>query len=211
MRQVICFGDSNTFGYIPGTGKRYTWGKRWTSILSEKLSGTDSRVVEEGLVGRTTIFEDPLRDGRCGVKLLPVILETHAPSDEDLVVIMLGTNDCKAIYGASPEVIAKGVGRLVRQVKAYSDKVKILIISPIHLGENVWKEGFDPEFDVNSVEISKKLAAEYRKISKAENTYFLDASEYAVPSETDEEHMDEENHSRLALAVYEKIRDIRSA
>ena len=90
-------------------------------------------------------------------------------------------------------------------------KVKILIISPIHLGENVWKEGFDPEFDVNSVEISKKLAAEYRKISKAENTYFLDASEYAVPSETDEEHMDEENHSRLALAVYEKIRDIRSA
>ena len=211
MRQVICFGDSNTFGYIPGTGKRYTWGKRWTSILSEKLSGTDSRVVEEGLVGRTTIFEDPLRDGRCGVKLLPVILETHAPSDEDLVVIMLGTNDCKAIYGASPEVIAKGVGRLVRQVKAYSDKVKILIISPIHLGENVWKEGFDPEFDVNSVEISKKLAAEYRKISKAENTYFLDASEYSVPSETDEEHMDEENHRRLALAVYEKIRDIRSA
>lgn len=211
MRQVICFGDSNTFGYIPGTGKRYPWGKRWTSILSEKLAGTDSRVVEEGLVGRTTIFEDPLRDGRCGVKLLPVILETHAPSDEDLVVIMLGTNDCKAIYGASPEVIAKGVGRLVRQVKAYSDKVKILIISPIHLGENVWKEGFDPEFDGNSVEISKKLAAEYRKISRAENTYFLDASEFAVPSKTDEEHMDEDNHSRLASAVYEKIRAIRCA
>ena len=157
MRQVICFGDSNTFGYIPGTGKRYPWGKRWTSILSEKLAGTDFRVVEEGLVGRTTIFEDPLRDGRCGVKLLPVILETHAPSDEDLVVIMLGTNDCKAIYGASPEVIAKGVGRLVRQVKAYSDKVKILIISPIHLGENVWKEGFDPDLTETRSRYPKSL------------------------------------------------------
>ncbi len=210
MRQIICFGDSNTFGYIPGTGKRYPWGVRWTSILSEKLARTDLRVVEEGLVGRTTIFEDPLRDGRCGVKLLPVILETHAPSDEDLVVIMLGTNDCKAIYGASPEVIAKGVGRLVRQIKAYSEKVKILIISPIHLGENVWKEGFDPEFDRNSVEISKKLAAEYRKISKAENTYFLDASEFAVPSGKDEEHMDEKEHGKLASAVYEKIRAIQN-
>ena len=211
MRQVICFGDSNTFGYIPGTGKRFPWGVRWTSVLDEKLAGTDLRVVEEGLVGRTTIFEDPLRDGRCGVRLLPVILETHAPADEDLVVIMLGTNDCKAIYGASPEVIAKGVARLVRQVRAYSDKVKILVVSPIHLGENVWKEGFDPEFDENSVEISKKLAAEYRKISKAENTYFLDASEYADPSETDQEHMNEENHKKLATAIYENIMRMQCA
>ena len=37
MKQIICFGDSNTYGYIPGTGKRYPWGIRWTSILNEKL------------------------------------------------------------------------------------------------------------------------------------------------------------------------------
>jgi len=208
MKQIICFGDSNTFGYIPGTGKRYPWGVRWTSLLSQKLGNEEFRVVEEGLVGRTTIFEDPLRDGRCGVKSFPLILETHAPSESDVVVIMLGTNDCKTAYGASPELVGKGTERLIKQIKAYTDRTNILLVSPIHLGEKVWQSEYDPEFNQNSVSVSKRLAEEYRKVSQSENVYFLDASEFAQPSETDQEHMNEEGHRQFAEAVYNKIKSI---
>lgn len=91
MKQILCFGDSNTWGLIPKTGERFPWGIRWTSILSEKLGQDKYHVVEEGLCGRTTVFDDPLRDGRCGVKVLPTLLESHDPID--LSIIMLGTND----------------------------------------------------------------------------------------------------------------------
>lgn len=208
MKQIICFGDSNTYGYIPETGKRYPWGIRWTSILSEKLGNDDFRVVEEGLCGRTTVFEDPLRDGRCGVRSFPTILETHAPSEEDVVVIMLGTNDCKTAYGASPELIALGAGKLLGQIRAFSEKTKIILVSPIHLGKKVWQSGFDPEFSEKSVDVSLRLSEEYRKLSERADVFFLDASEYAQPSEADQEHMNEEGHRNFAEAVYRKIIEI---
>ena len=38
MKQILCFGDSNTYGLIPGTtNQRYGWGTRWTSILDDKV------------------------------------------------------------------------------------------------------------------------------------------------------------------------------
>ena len=93
MRQILCFGDSNTYGLIPGTANRYSWGTRWTSILDEKLQFYGYRVAEEGLCGRTTMLAEAYRPGRSGIDMLPAILETHRPLE--LVVLMLGANDCK--------------------------------------------------------------------------------------------------------------------
>lgn len=107
MKQILCFGDSNTYGLVPATTDRYGWGVRWTSIINEKLGLQEYRVIEEGLCGRTTVFDDPFREGRRGTQLFPTLLETHRLLD--CIVIMLGTNDCKTVYGASAGVIAKGV------------------------------------------------------------------------------------------------------
>lgn len=160
MKQILCFGDSNTWGLDGETGKRFLWEERWTGILQEKLADRDIRIVEEGLCGRTTIFEDPLRLGRRGTELLPTLLETHTP---DAVVLMLGTNDCKTIFGASAEIIGKGIARLLEQINQYADKMKVLVISPIYLGEKVWQDGYDQEFSPESVEVSKKLEPVYEK------------------------------------------------
>ena len=97
-------------------------------------------VQEEGLCGRTTIFDDPLRAGRRGTELLPVVLETHSPID--IVILMLGTNDCKSHYGASAEVIGLGIRQLIQQVKAGVPDAKLILVSPIQLGEDVW-DGYD--------------------------------------------------------------------
>lgn len=150
MRTILCFGDSNTYGYRPDTGERYAEDTRWTGILREKLKDRKIEVIEEGLVGRTTVFEDSIRPGRKGIDYLVPLLETHAPVDE--LVLMLGTNDCKSIYKASPEVIGLGIERLIKGDRAFNPKLEILLISPIYLGDDVWKEGYDPEFDQESVQ-----------------------------------------------------------
>lgn len=206
MKQILCFGDSNTYGLIPKTSDRYPWEVRWTGLLSEKLYKKGYRVIEEGLCGRTTVFDDPLRDGRRGTELLSVLLETHKPVDT--VVLMLGTNDCKTIYDASAEVIGKGIERLLDQIRTSDPNIKVLLLSPIELGEGVGEEDYDPEFNLRSVEVSKRLPKVYHRIARERKIAFLPASEYAKPSETDREHLNEEGHEKLANAIFRELEQL---
>ena len=208
MKQILCFGDSNTWGYDGETRKRLPWGKRWTSLLQEKFdvekaaSSEKVRIIEEGLCGRTTVFEDPLRDGRRGTALLPTLLETH--EGVDAVVLMLGTNDCKTVFGASAEVIGKGISRLLDQISAYAPGTKVLLISPIYLGEKVWQEGFDQEFSRESIKISKELEGVYERIAREKQVEFMKAASYASCCDADQEHMNAYGHQIFASAVYER-------
>lgn len=202
MKRILCFGDSNTYGYIPNGSGRYGEEVRWTGLLQKQLA-SEAIVIEEGLCGRTTVFQDALRHGRRGVDILPVVLESHAPLD--LVIVMLGTNDCKAVYGASAEVIGKGVEQLIGQIKALAPQAKILVISPIRLGDDVWKSEYDPEFNKESVEVSKKLPTVYAKVAQKNGCMFLAASDFANPSPADQEHLDAEGHRALAKAIYSVI------
>lgn len=206
MKFILCFGDSNTYGLIPGGSDRFGWGIRWTSILDERMRKNGYRVIEEGLCGRTTVFEDAYRKGRNGSKLLPILLEAHNPID--IVVLMLGTNDCKTIYGAAPERIGEGIEVLIEQIQNFDSGIQIVLVSPIFLGEGVWEEGYDTEFDRASVEVSKALPRVYKKIAQKYGTAFLAASDYALPGSEDREHMDAENHRYFADAVTEKIEEM---
>ena len=135
-------------------------------------------------------------------KSLVSLLETHKPEN---IVIMLGTNDCKTVFSASPDVIGKGIRRLLIQARQYSADSRILLVSPIHLGEQVWKDEFDPEFSPESVEVSRKLTDVYKKIADEFGVEFLAASSVADSSEADQEHMNPEGHAALAGAIEEKI------
>ena len=118
--------------------------------------------------------------------MLPAILESHRPVDT--IVLMLGTNDCKSVYSATPEVIGQGIEQLLDQINT---------VNP--------EEDFDPEFDKNSIEVSCNLPRVYEKIARRRNISYLPASEFARPGEADQEHLDELGHSRLADAIYEKL------
>ena len=203
MKQILAFGDSNTWGLIPGSApyERYPWGVRWTSILQEKRK--DVRVIEEGLCGRTTVFEDELRPGRKGINSLPVILESHSPIDQ--VIIMLGTNDCKSFYNVSANTIGKGIERCLDALEKYVKPENILLISPMNLGEDVWRPEKDPEFDKKSVETSRELKEVYRRIAGRKGVRFLAASDYVSPSDIDNEHMDIDSHRVFAEIVSENL------
>ena len=206
MKHILCFGDSNTYGLIPQINGRYSWDERWTGILNYKLGFDNYRIIEDGLCGRTTIFEDPLRDNRNGSKILPTVLETN--NGIDAIILMLGTNDCKTVYGATAEIIGKGIERLINIIKQYSITSKILLVSPIHFGEKVWHNEYDPEFSPNSIIVNKGLANVYENIANKENILFLDASIYAQPSNEDQEHLNAEGHKALAEAIYNKLVDV---
>ena len=200
---ILCFGDSNTYGYKPdGTG-RFDENTRWTQILQKKL-GSGYRIIEEGLCGRTTVFQDELREGRRGLDLIGVTVEMQNPLD--LMILMLGTNDCKTRYGASAAVIARGLDQVIRKARKSSSRpFDILVVSPIHLGKGVGEPDFDPEFNESSEVVSQNLASEYRKVALQNHAVFLNAADFASPSATDREHLNEAGHAALAEAIYDKI------
>ena len=206
MTDVLCFGDSNTWGYNPMNGSRFPWGVRWTSILQEQLKNEGIRIIEEGLCGRTTIFEDPIRQGRRGIELFPTLLETHGQPEQ--IILMLGTNDCKTVFSASADLIGKGIIRLLEQAKQFAPASKILLVSPIFLEERVWEEGFDQEFSPESVKVSKKLGDVYEKIAEQYGVDFLRAADYVSSSEEDQEHMNANSHQIFASVIAEHLQSI---
>lgn len=208
MKTIMCYGDSNTFGTNP-QGGRWPRDLRWTGKL-QQLLGEHYYVIEEGCGGRTTVWNDDLELFKSGRNSLPVALATHKPID--LVIIMLGTNDCKTRFQALPCDIAEGVRQLAELVQTYPygewyPVPKVLIVSPIHIGNDIENSIFTG-FDRNAVKKSEQFSAEMLKVAKVQKCYFLDASVYAEPSTSDSLHMESDGHNALAMAMYEKIIDI---
>lgn len=199
-RTILCFGDSNTWGHIPGSGERYGYDVRWPGAL-QRLLGTRARVIEEGLNGRTTVWDEPVRPGRSGKELLVPLLESHAPID--LVIIMLGTNDLDRCYHATAHDVARGAGSLVAMVQQSAfgpndNPPSVLLVAPPRVGKLV--EDLYIEFEgafVKAAEFSHHFRAKAQELG----CHFLDAAGIAVPSEIDGVHLDQDGHKALAQAL----------
>lgn len=214
MKQILCYGDSNTWGHNPDSANaediRYPYGVRWSSRL-EMLLGEGYRVQEEGLGGRSTVFDDPVTEGRNGWKHYYVCYESARPVE--LVVFMLGTNDVRPIFHASPEMVALGMEKLGVMTERFSREdgikmPKILIISPVPVAEGVEYTEFAGIYDNSSVEKSRKLAGLYRELAKNHGWEFLDAGEAVTQLGKDGVHLTPQGHQALAEAVYEKIKEM---
>jgi Lysophospholipase L1 and related esterases len=207
MKNILCYGDSNTFGSNPHGG-RWERHERWTGILQEKL-GPDYYVIEEGLGGRTTVFTDPLEPCRNGLEALPYSLYTHRPID--LVIVMLGTNDTKVMYNATPRVIGKGMETILKTIRNHDfgiyRKPELLLISPILIGEKIADVNF-ASFDETSHEKSLKIAPWAKEAAMNTGAYYLNAANYVGPSPIDQLHMEAEDHKRLAAAIELKVKEI---
>ncbi|MCI5845577.1 MAG: GDSL-type esterase/lipase family protein [Oscillospiraceae bacterium] len=204
MKTILCFGDSNTYGYHPETKKRYVETIRWTGRLQNQIRPYGWRVIEEGLCGRTTMLDGMHRENRNGAAILPMLLETHAPLDA--VILMLGTNDCKTQFHATPESIGDGIRKLILQIRETDSNLPILLISPIHLAQDIEKK--DPAFSDNSVLVSHALKSVYAAIAEQESCLFFAASDYAEPSEIDGEHLDAEGHQHLAEQIFKVLQPL---
>lgn len=194
MKRILAFGDSNTWGYNPVIRERYDSDIRWTGLLQKAL-GDNALILEEGLCGRTTIFDDENKEGRNGFTALSSILKNLEPIDA--AIIMLGTNDCKSTFGLTSEVISAGMELCIAKLKEYVKSESILLISPILLENEALKRSYDS----CSLSVSRELKQAYLEIAEAYGTAFLAASDAAKACDTDGEHLSEEGHRALYEAV----------
>lgn len=207
MYVVLCYGDSNTYGRDAVTKGRLERNKRWPGFL-QKLLGEEYYVIEEGLNGRTTVWDDPVRGQsmRNGSMYLIPCLGSHSPID--LVILMLGTNDCKARFCVTPYDIGQSLGYLVEIIQKSNcgrdGSPKILIMAPPHLGKlTEYAETFS-----GGVEKSRELARHYKTIAEQYGCAFFDTSTVIQSSKFDGLHIDLEDHEKLAVALSEQVRII---
>lgn len=209
-KHILCYGDSNTWGYCAESdGGRFDDESRWTMQLQHIL-GDSYFICEEGLNGRTSVFEDPLFEGRNGFATLTPVLRSHKPLD--LLIIMLGTNDCKQRFAATAQNIADGVSRIVTKAKQLDDIWKnlprILVVAPIIIGDGIYKA--DAYFDMGDgcVEKSVKLPSLLKEMTKEQNCFFYDSNEVVVPNKIDFIHFNSESHTKLAAELAKIIPEI---
>lgn len=209
MPNLLTFGDSNTHGTLPlvirGRFERYDAGVRWPTRAAALL-GPDWHLAEEGLPGRTTSFPDPVMgahlDGQLGLR---IALQSHGPLD--VMTLMLGTNDVKLRFGATPERVLGGIASLVDMAFAPDmasrhPGLKILLICP----PPVQEAGVLAGDYLGARSRSRALSPLYRDYAERRGIGFLDAGQHVEVSPVDGVHFAPEGHGALAAAVADALR-----
>ncbi|RCX08753.1 SGNH/GDSL hydrolase family protein [Marinomonas foliarum] len=210
MKNLLCYGDSNTHGQIPGgqSTERFGPDDRWPGVLARKL-GSSWHVIEEGLSGRTTVRNDPVEGKhKNGRRYLTPCLQSHAPLD--LIILMLGTNDLKRRFWLTASEVAMGISCLVHDIKELAPGPagrvpEILIVSPPPMLNDLkeWSAIFE-----GAQKTSRELAMAYEIMADSLEVHFFDASSVCVSAPEDGFHMDLQAHHLLGEALAQEIVNI---
>ena len=105
IKNILCFGDSNKWGFVAGEFepetlhmKRYFILERWPGLLRDILSA-DYHIIEEGLNGRTTNVEYLDFSVRNGTSYILPCLYSYCPIGLD--ILNIGINNIKVIFDRS--------------------------------------------------------------------------------------------------------------
>lgn len=209
MKRILCYGDSNTWG-LDATGEapaRFDENTRWTARLQKAL-GEEYRVLEAGLNGRTTVFEDFSSIGRSGIDYLPVTFETCDPLD--LVVVMLGTNDVRDQYIHYTQFLERCMERFIISLKeliakSFHPACEVLVIAPPKAIPNSNNPmGYTKEWAERIAELPDR----YEGLCKRLGVHFANAYDWADPDPADGLHLGVEGHAAFAVEIEKVIRSI---
>lgn len=209
MKYILCYGDSNTWGCTPEIFTRYEFSVRWPGVM-QNILGDDYHIYEDALNGRTTVFEDPIEEGRCGKEGFPVALESNAPID--LIILMLGCNDVKLRFNKAPWDIAWGLDLLIQYIKKAncgrdSKMPKVLIAAPPHFGTEWNNTRLGTVFNESCGEKIKQLAKPYQFVSQKNGCEFIDVGSLVTPGK-DCVHLTQEGHQTLGKTFAKRVMEI---
>jgi lysophospholipase L1-like esterase len=206
VKTILCYGDSNTWGFDPQTGERFPPDVRWTGVLASRL-GDGYSVIEEGLNGRTTVRDDPIEEHKSGREYLRPCLASHQPLD--LVVIALGVNDLKARFSASASDVAEGASALVEIAQRSGAgpngrPPEVLLAAPPAVGTlTELAEMFE-----GARSKSRNFPIHYRRVAEKCGCWFLDAAGVVVSSDLDGIHLERTEHAKLGATIAAKAQEI---
>lgn len=211
--EILCYGDSNTWGTIGRWKKsaepseRFDENTRWTCILQKEL-GEDYHVISEGLGGRTTIYPVKGQEWKNGETYLTPCLLSHRPLD--LVILMLGSNDLHLKEPMTVEKLPVGITRLVDIVQTLpkagrgNRPAKILVVAPVEVrpsDPNGRTEVYEEFYGDEGRKVSLAFPEVYEKVAREKGCWFINAQDYAVPGPADGVHFDAQSHIRLGKAI----------
>lgn len=195
MKRILCFGDSNTWGYIPGTGDflRYDENTRWTCLLQKKLS-SKAEIVEFGLCGcESGDWGEEKPFNTDAQTLFPSVFFASLPLD--VAIIMLGSNDVKKFNCWASGNTARNVRELIQTAKVFSPATKIVLASAVKLDERIVS---DPKYTIQAVEDSCLCAQEIERLAKEENLPFFDTNAFVKELGVDGCHFTAASHAAFA-------------
>lgn len=168
---ILCFGDSNTYGYDPRGYFGGCYSLPWPQFLAEK---TKWHVQNLGENGRE-------------IPRFPVVF----PDNTDLLIIMLGTNDL--LQGNSVEMVTKRMEAFLENIS--TERSKILLLAPPAMKLGAWVN------TQSLVEASKELTQAYQCLSQRLGIRFANADDWNIPLSFDGVHFTEEGHKAFGLAL----------
>lgn len=196
MKKILCFGDSNTFGYNPNNGSRYNENSRWTGIL-KNLCKNNYEIIEAGCNNRTAFSNNPNGIQFTGYKVLPEYLKEIY----DTIIFAIGINDLQKFYNPTLEEFETGIENLIKKIRESLPNCNIIILSPSHITENILNSNFRFMFNQTSIEKSKQITPIYEKIANEYNCKFLDLNKIVTTSKIDGLHYDIEEHKKIAQSI----------
>lgn len=203
MKKVLCFGDSNTYGFVPGKCTRYDKNTRWTGVL-QALCGSDFSIIEGGCNNRTAFVDNPAGAEQTGYKILP---EYFTKDYFDIVVLAIGINDLQLFFRPTLEEFEQGIEKLIKITKDLSPNAKIILVCPSKLDLAGIKSGvFSFQFDEISVEKSYHLPQIYKKLAEKHACKLVDLNEIVKVSPLDGLHFSAESHKKIAENLYKNLK-----
>ncbi len=205
--RILFYGDSNTWGYDANTGMRYQ--NRFTKLVKEAF--LEHEIIEEGLCGRTICHSDPYSlEERNGAKTISMVLKTHEPLD--LVIILLGTNDAKRVYGTnSLTSLEKGMDLFMHEAmdpdnfKRSFQRPKFLIVTPPKMHEEyALCQRTKIHFGQEGYEMLEHSSCSLQQVAKKWDADFLDLEDVRA-GRLDGIHLDEKGHRLLADKLINKL------
>lgn len=214
MKRILCYGDSNTYGCDTSNPdptampRRYDENTRWTALLQKKLGFEEYRVIEEGLNGRTTVFDDVTDYGRNGYTFLEVAFSSHDPLD--LIIVMLGTNDLRPQHAGDAFLIFQGMRRIIIRLKeliarSLNPDAKILLLAPPKI---VHVPGALMSYKQEWIDNYPPLPKLYEDLSRMTGCYYANTSEWTGPGMSDGLHLDPDGHRIFAEKLEPLVREI---
>ncbi len=201
MKKIICYGDSNTFGYNPVDASRFDENTRWPKLLQVNL-GDGYEIIEEGCCDRTGFVYNDKGFLFSAQKHFPKLIE--GINDADILILSVGTNDLQFKYDIDNETVNKGLDNLI--LKAKTKINNIILISPVVLNNTVLNGYFKIQFDKKSIKKSENIGKIYKEKAEKYNCNIFDINEFAKPSDTDGLHYDEAAHKLIAKKLAEYIK-----
>lgn len=198
---IICYGDSNTYGFDPRSyiGDRYSKQIRWTGIIEE---ATKLNVVNYGLNGRC------IPHTASSIRLFCEQLNNWQTNNTPAALwIMLGTNDLLQNQSFRAEDIAERMSAFLNKTKDFwetshrSDLLRLCLIAPPALQYGAWVD------EQRLYDESRRLSSLYQELAAELKIDFVDLSACNIPLLFDGVHLSEEGHRNVAAKLLTHIKE----